>query len=152
MAQIGQGDLSYGLYYLKIGSPHFETVVHYSREFYTCHNRFDHTSLNKTKFILNSLGLSFKFSNSHCSICHIFKQYKLPFLNVGTWTKAIFDLIHLDVWGRYHLPTHNNKHFFLTLVNDFSKTTWLYLLTHKFEVSSIFINFYNMVQTKLAKE
>lgn len=40
----------------------------------------------------------------HCSICHLDKHVKLSFSNKGYRYNIndLFELVHLDVWGRYH--------------------------------------------------
>ncbi|XP_019179225.1 PREDICTED: uncharacterized protein LOC109174442 [Ipomoea nil] len=41
----------------------------------------------------------------------------------------------------------NGEHYFLTIVDDYSRYTWLHLMKHKSEVRSTFHNFYNYVLT-----
>ena len=42
------------------------------------------------------------------------------------------------MWGPYH--------YFLTLVDDFSKTVWVYLLQFKTEVNKFFRHFFAMIE------
>lgn len=50
----------------------------------------------------------------------------------------IFELIHCDIWGLYWEKSSCGSFYFLTLVDDFSRATWLYLLVDKSNVSSFF--------------
>lgn len=47
--------------------------------------------------------------------------------------------MHVDLWGKYSTPTRNGYHYFLTIVDDFSRTTWTYLLKSKSEAYSLLI-------------
>ncbi|GAU27524.1 hypothetical protein TSUD_147180 [Trifolium subterraneum] len=35
--------------------------------------------------------------------------------------EAPFNLIHCDVWGKYHTPSHSGIHYFLTIVDDYTR-------------------------------
>lgn len=62
-------------------------------------------------------------------------------------SNAPFDLLHLDVWGSFNPATINGHKFFLTIVDDYSRFTWVYLLQSKSDVRDVFITFYNQVST-----
>lgn len=38
--------------------------------------------------------------------------------------------------------------FFLTIMDDYSRGTWVYLMTHKDQTNEILINFYNMTKVQ----
>ncbi|XP_070013032.1 uncharacterized protein [Nicotiana sylvestris] len=44
-----------------------------------------------------------------------------------------FNLVHLDLWGPYKIPTFDKKHYFLTVVDDNTRYAWIYLLQLKSE-------------------
>nr|GEV00660.1 hypothetical protein [Tanacetum cinerariifolium] len=48
---------------------------------------------------------------------------------------------HADVWGPYKVPALNGAHYFFTIVDDFSRCTWTYLLHKKDQVLSVLCNF-----------
>ena len=60
-------------------------------------------------------------------------------------TVCPFELIHMDVWGPFATPTLDGHRYFLTIVDDFSRVTWVYLLRSKSDVSTIVPSFYRMV-------
>ena len=64
---------------------------------------------------------------------------------------SIFDLIHYDIWGPYHVPSHDGLQYFLTLADDCSRFTWTYFLRHKYEVGNILIHFITLVKTQFGK-
>ena len=39
---------------------------------------------------------------------------------------APFDLIHCDIWRKYHTSFSNGAHYFLTSIDDYIRSTWIY--------------------------
>ena len=58
------------------------------------------------------------------------------------------NLLHLDVWGPYMYPTINKCQYFLTIVDDYSRATWTYLLSNEHHVSTTFQIFHTSVKTQ----
>lgn len=54
----------------------------------------------------------------------------------------------MDVWGAFFTPTINGQKFFLTIVDEFSRNTWLFLMTNKLETSRIIIQFLNFIKNQ----
>lgn len=59
-----------------------------------------------------------------------------------------FDLVHCDIWGPYHVPSHDNKRYFLTLVDDHTRFTWIYMLQYKSEAKTYIQQFFALVETQ----
>lgn len=83
-----------------------------------------------------------------CAVCPLARQVRLPFPNSHSKSSKCFDLVHMDVWGPYKSATHNRMKFFLTLVDDYSRWTWIYLMHLKSDVSTMLKQFLAMVQTQ----
>ena len=81
---------------------------------------------------------------SHCKVCHLAKQKSLPFDVSNIVTHSPFELIRLDIWGPFHHLTHEGYCYLLTIVDDFSHFTQVYLLHAKFDVISIFPDFFQV--------
>lgn len=64
---------------------------------------------------------------SPCKICHLAKQPSLQFHSHNNMVSYSFDLLHCDVWGPYQARTHVGFCYFLTLVDDSSHYTWIFL-------------------------
>lgn len=64
----------------------------------------------------------------HFTICPLAKQHRLSFPNNETKTSKIFGLIHCDIWGPHFAPSLDGLKFFLTIVDDYSRITWTYLM------------------------
>ena len=45
-----------------------------------------------------------------------------------------FHLIFCDIWGPHRTSTYTGAYYFLTIVDDHTRCTWVYLMRHKFEV------------------
>ena len=43
------------------------------------------------------------------------------------------DYIHSDLWGPSQVPSHGGVMYFMTLIDDFTRKVWLYILKHKGE-------------------
>lgn len=56
----------------------------------------------------------------------------------------------MDVWGLYNTPNHNGARYFLTIVNEFSRGTWAFLLQSKNETFAIIKKFLALVKTQYA--
>ena len=67
-------------------------------------------------------------SNTICSICPLAKQHRLPFPHSTSTTKQPFDLIHCDIWGPFSTKSITGSSYFLTIVDDHSRFTWIHLL------------------------
>lgn len=103
------------------------------------------TRMQLLPFIHGSINLP------HCSICPISKQIRLQFPFISTSkSSCCFALIHIDVWGPFHAPTHNGERYFLTIVDDFSKSTWVYLMHFKVDVLQLLKNFFQQVRTQFS--
>lgn len=117
------------------------------------HKRLGHPSLNT----LNKIPqLSHVFHSktinhtciSFCSICPLAKQHKLSFPVSSSQSTSCFDLVHCDLWGPYIISAMNGCRYFLTLVDDYSRCVWTFLMPTKFHVLNILQNFVAFVQNQ----
>jgi len=112
------------------------------------HNRLGHTSPSRLRFIAqNFLNFSIQ-SNNTCHVCPLAKQSRLPFHSSVISSTKPFALIHCDIWGPYRHPSISGARFFLTIVDDFSRFTWIFLMRHKSETQSILKIFFRYVFTQ----
>ncbi|XP_019238179.1 PREDICTED: uncharacterized protein LOC109218281 [Nicotiana attenuata] len=81
-----------------------------------------------------------------CTICPMARQERLPFPQKTSTTNKIFELLHVDLWGPYHVPTHDKHKYFITIVDDYSRSTWTHLLSSKSNAIDILKNFMNLVE------
>lgn len=88
------------------------------------------------------------FSPDLCTVCPMPKQHRLPFPISHSHSAKAFDLIHSDICGPFALPSMNDQRFFLTVVGDYSKCTWVYLMKTKSKVQPLLKQFFALVETQ----
>jgi hypothetical protein len=142
---IGQGNVHEGLYYFQAASA--MTVIKNS-SIDLWHWRLGHLSYR----ILHNLAKNVPFiscsNNPACEICPQAKQGRLPFSSSSINTNRPFALIHCDIWGSFSQQSLNGSRYFLTIVDDFSRCTWVYLMHVKSETKTILQSFFSMVKTQ----
>ncbi|XP_070016599.1 uncharacterized protein [Nicotiana sylvestris] len=57
-------------------------------------------------------------------------------------------LIHIYTWGPYSTPTHSGSKYFLTIVYDYTRATWIHLMGAKSNVLDLLKVFILMVETQ----
>lgn len=105
---------------------------------------------------LSKISTSFSFSlnkfcnTDKCSICPLAKQTRLFFPLSSISSESRFDLIHVNiwVWGVYHEPTFSGAKYSLTIVDDYTRSIWVYLMKHKSETLTLLISFIHMVDNQ----
>ena len=78
------------------------------------------------------------------------KQHRLPFGTSEISSEKPFDLIHCDIWGRYKHSSLSGAHYFLTIVDDYMRFTWIFLMKHKDEAQPLIKRFFSYVSTQFA--
>jgi len=58
------------------------------------------------------------------------------------------ELIHYDIWGVYRIESLTGVHYFLFIIDDASRGTWVYLMREKSKASQQLKKFYMMVKTQ----
>jgi transposase InsO family protein len=138
--KIGEGSLENGLYILDMSNK--ALLANNLEQNKLWHWRVVHASdkvLNKMMSVTN-------LNNSNCDICRFSKQTRLPFSLSNSKTTRIFELVHSDVWGPAPIDSYNNFKYYVTFIDDFSRTIWIYLLKTKDEVFLKFQEFTNFVE------
>lgn len=107
---------------------------------------------------LNNAALSSIFSNISnmsnvsdlplfCEPCHLEKNNKLPFQKSQSLVKALFDIVHSDMWIS---PIQNISgiRFYFLFLDHFTHFLWVYPLQHKSDVFSKFLHFTYLFKTQ----
>lgn len=87
-------------------------------------------------------------SDLPCEVCFYSKQKILSFYKSTHKSINNFDLIHMNIWGQLYIPSINGHRYFLTVVDDKSKFTWIFLMKHKSETQKLIKAFVSMVHTQ----
>ncbi|KAI9181123.1 hypothetical protein LWI28_011688 [Acer negundo] len=116
------------------------------------HNRLGHVSSPRLSFIAkNFLNFSIQ-SNNACPICPLAKHNRLPFSPSVISSIKPFEIIHCDIWGRYRHSSLSGAYYFLTIVDDYTRFTWIFLMRHKSEAQSLLKRFFNYVFTQFESQ
>ena len=84
--------------------------------------------------------------NKACETCFRAKHPRNKFSLSENRASRIFEKVHCDLWGSYRHPSSCGARYFLTIVDDFSRAVWIYLLLDKTEVFHMFMSFVAMVE------
>ncbi|XP_075091779.1 uncharacterized protein LOC142171949 [Nicotiana tabacum] len=112
------------------------------------HHRLGHVPFVQMKhisFISNDLSAKQPFI---CPICPLARQPRLSFPDSSSFSTSLFQLIHVDTWGPYHTQTYSRAKYFLTIVDDYSRATWTYLLHSKSYAFTFLKAFIAMIKTQ----
>lgn len=79
------------------------------------------------------------------------KLTKQPFPTSHSHAAHAFELLHMDIWGPYRVASRGGHKFFLTIVDDNTRTTWVTLLKHKSYAHNALDKFINLAATQFGK-
>lgn len=117
------------------------------------HQRMGHPSWEVHKLCSKTLGNpSIEKLNKACDICQCAKHSRSSFSLSHNIAKDCFDLVHCDLWGPYRKASSSSAHYFLTIVDDFSRAVWIYLLNDKKIVMNTLLNFFAYVERQFGKK
>ncbi|KAK8936826.1 hypothetical protein KSP39_PZI012397 [Platanthera zijinensis] len=126
---IGKGRLQNGLYLLDVSPTILSSVS--STDW---HRRLGHAPLPILQRALPDISLT----PFQCDSCILGKQTRSSFSSHCTRSAAPFDLVHSDIWGPFKITSISGFQYFITFIDDHSRTTWLYLLRDRSELPRVF--------------
>lgn len=152
METIGIADLQYGLYVLHSNVFHASCNSVSTNDGDIWHMRLGHPSHKGLQTIAKVFPfVSCNDNVSPCDSCHFAKQRKLPFPDSVTCTNDVFNILHADLWGPFSTISMLGHKYFLTLVDDHSRFTWVIFLKTKVETRDSLINFVAYVEKQFNK-
>ncbi|CAN1753275.1 Retrovirus-related Pol polyprotein from transposon TNT 1-94 [Linum perenne] len=112
------------------------------------HYRLGHTSHTRIPYLQHIDRSISTYPHLVCDVCHFAKQRRLSFPSSQSVTLKPFDVIHVDIWGPSPQPSHSGFRYFLTIVDDHSRHTWLILMKLKSEARPQLQQFCTFVHTQ----
>ncbi|KAI3730698.1 hypothetical protein L1987_61872 [Smallanthus sonchifolius] len=112
------------------------------------HSRLGHPSEHVLTVLKNRLKIEKIGHIMPCDVCHRAKQHREPFPLSDHKSSAVGELVHLDVWGPYKVQSREGYKYFLTIVDDYTRSVWVYLLKNKSEVFFSIEIFCTMIKTQ----
>lgn len=102
---------------------------------------FSFTFLITDPIVKNNIS---SINENPCCICPLAKLHRLPSLNNIHTIVRHFELIHYDLWKPCSTAAYDGSKYFLAIVDDFTRTTWLYLPQNKIETQKCIEAFSNL--------
>ncbi|KAJ0753121.1 putative RNA-directed DNA polymerase [Helianthus annuus] len=115
------------------------------------HARLGHPAEPVLHVLKDKLDIKKDTKIEPCETCHRAKQHREPFPLSDHKTKSLGDLVHLDVWGPYKVQSRDGSRYFLTVVDDYTRAVWVYLMKNKDEVLYNIKGFFNMLKIQFSK-
>ena len=83
-----------------------------------------------------------------CEHCLVEKSKRKPF---GKTTRASFplQLIHSDIYGPMNVRARHGDSYFITFIDDFTRYSHVYLISHKSEALDCFRRYVSLVENQL---
>ncbi|GJZ77012.1 retrovirus-related pol polyprotein from transposon TNT 1-94 [Tanacetum coccineum] len=68
-----------------------------------------------------------------CENCLLGKSHRVSFGVRRHTTQGVIDNVHSDLWGPSHVESLGGKRYFLSIIDDYSRRVWVYILRFKQE-------------------
>jgi Integrase core domain len=83
-----------------------------------------------------------------CDGCEFGKHTRSSYVRSGSKSSHAFVLVHSDVWGPCSTTKIDGHILFVTFIDCYICTTWLYLMKNKSDVLTCFKHFHKATQTQ----
>ncbi|KAG9444818.1 hypothetical protein H6P81_016158 [Aristolochia fimbriata] len=90
--------------------------------------------------------------NNTCHACRIIKSSTLPFSSSQTRAPSKLHTISANIWGPCPITSINGYRYYIFFVDHYSRFTWLFLLSSKTEVPSVFAKFQILVENQFSSK
>ncbi|KAH9646639.1 hypothetical protein KPL70_024932 [Citrus sinensis] len=87
-----------------------------------------------------------------CEVCVLGKSSRTSFKTAVHKTKGTLDYIHSDLWGPAQTTSLGGAKYFLSLIDDYSRMVWVYILKSKTEVFEKFKQWKALVETQTCRK
>jgi hypothetical protein len=127
--------------------PHSATVGERASTF-QWHSQLGHPTLKIVRRVLSrfKLPVSTPTESPVCTACLGAKSKQLPFSSSTGTASCPLDLIYIDVWGPTPVSSRSGAKYHVSFLDAYSKYTWLYPISLKSDVSSVFLTFKSYVE------
>ena len=158
---LGSGELCDGLYILK-GSkckkglsngdqPSANIVASLENaedEAVLWHFRLGHPSFLYLEKLFPDLFINKSAKLFECEVCQLAKYTRTTYSGLGYKPTQPFSIIHSDIWGPIKTKNIDGARWFITFIDDHTRLTWTFLVKEKSETTTLFKEFYTMIQTQ----
>lgn len=91
------------------------------------HHRLGHPCVASLGRVLRNLNVP--VSADHllfCEACKLGKMHQKHFASIIHNIVSSFDLLHMDVWGPSSITSLDGYRYYLSIVDDFTRFTWIF--------------------------
>ncbi|GJS07278.1 retrovirus-related pol polyprotein from transposon TNT 1-94 [Tanacetum coccineum] len=117
------------------------------------HKRLGHISAAGLQ-VLEKQGLFGKESLGKLDFCENYvlgKSHRVRF-DVGRHTtQGVVDYVHSDLWGPSQVESLRGKRYFLSIIDDYSRRVWVYILRFKHEAFGKFKEWKQLVENQTGR-
>ncbi|KAJ7954112.1 Retrovirus-related Pol polyprotein from transposon TNT 1-94 [Quillaja saponaria] len=157
---LGYGKEHNGLYLLENGleilskdntsgqALHSSSTTSSQQELVQWHRRLGHPSFLVLGNMFPNLIKQCTMSNLTCDACEFAKHTRSSYPPQNIKSTSPFVLIHSDVWGPSRAVSVSGYRWFVTFIDCYSRTTWVYLMRTKNEVFQCFQMFHKLICTQ----
>ncbi|KAA0041482.1 Beta-galactosidase [Cucumis melo var. makuwa] len=112
------------------------------------HFHLGHPNFKYMKYLFPHLFFKVDVSSLSCDVCIQAKHHQVSFPSQPCKPTRSFTLVHSDVWRPSKDTTSSGKRWFVTFTDDHTRLTWVFLISEKFKVTSIFWDFHHTIETQ----
>ncbi|KAJ4730101.1 Retrovirus-related Pol polyprotein from transposon TNT 1-94 [Melia azedarach] len=87
-----------------------------------------------------------------CEHCIFGKLHRNKFPKAIHRTKGTLDYIHSDYWGPSRVESLGSHRYFVSMIDDFSRMTWVFIMKHKSEAFKNFRQWKALVENQTGKK
>ncbi|KAJ4717199.1 Retrovirus-related Pol polyprotein from transposon TNT 1-94 [Melia azedarach] len=87
-----------------------------------------------------------------CEHCIFGKLHRSKFPKAIHRTKGTLDYIHSDCWGLSRVESLGGHRYFVSMIDDFSRMTWVFIMKHKSEAFKNFRQWKALVENQTGKK
>lgn len=121
------------------------------------HRRMGHFHYNGIQNMIKAdsaknLIIKGEIKDKICETCIEAKATRASCKETNTTTKQILERIHMDVWGPSKITSVGRKKYFLSIIDDFSRKSWVYAIARKDQVFEKFKIFQASVERMTGKK
>ena len=80
------------------------------------------------------------------------KSSSFTFFVSTTTTSCPLEILHMDVWGPAPCLSNDGFHFYLIIIDDFSRYCWLFPMNAKSESYEVFVTFKSTIENLLTQK